>query len=195
MQIIESIKGNIHDDPELASTYEQHQEAGTVDYAVIDPDDRVKSRLRVTTAAGIDLGIVPGSRELQDGDVLLHEDSRMIILQFAEEEAFVIDLPEAISTDTAIKLGHRIGNQHWDLAVEGNAVYFPMEADRAIIEDVLAEVIPTAAETRTTTVDPSTFIDTTTANHEHTDDTHNHSHNTSDHHHKHDHDHTKDHDH
>lgn len=188
MELIESITGNIHDDPELASAHEHHKQNETAEYAVIEADDRVKSRLRVTTTAGTELGIVSGSTQLQDGDVLLHDDTRMIILQFAEEDAFVIELPENIPTETAVTLGHRIGNQHWDIAVDGYTVYFPMEADRDIIEDVLAEVIPSNATTTTTTVDPAMFIDSnsTAVDHHHTDQSHQHNHDSrNSHHHDH----------
>jgi len=46
--------------------------------------------------------------------------------------AFIL-LPSTVAAQTpaaTVELGHRIGNQHWDIAVEERTVYVPVEADR-----------------------------------------------------------------
>jgi urease accessory protein len=104
--------------------------------------------------------------------VLAVEDKRAIVVQFERRDAAVIDLPQ--STTVAVELGHRIGNQHWDLAVEDGSIYVPIEADRHIIEDVLAERLPEDAAIEYEEVDPALWLDGEVADHEHGHDGHSH---------------------
>ncbi len=68
----------------------------------------------------------------------------MIVVAFEPRDALAVSLPEATSETlaAAVELGHRVGNQHWDLAVEDGTVYVPLAADRHIVERVVADVIP-----------------------------------------------------
>ena len=175
------------DDPDLADEIAAHEERGTLETVTLDSADRRKSRLRVATDAGTDLGVLVDKPELAAGDVLVCDDDRAVVVAFESREAFVIELPQSTPAAT-VELGHRIGNQHWDIAVEGRTVYVPVEADRAIIQDVLGPYLPAGTETRYETVDADRFVDdeSTTADHGHGSD-HEHSHDhDSDHGHSHD---------
>jgi len=187
MKRVDGIVGNIHTDPELAAQIETHEAAGTLERVVLDTSDRRKSRLRVETDAGTDLGILVDQPELSAGDVLFVDDDHAAVIEFEEIEAFVIELPEATESTllSAVELGHRIGNQHWDVAVEAGTVYVPVEADKSIIESVLGEYLPAGAETYYEVVDAEQFVDGETMDHGHAD--HGHGHDTgSDHSHSHD---------
>lgn len=184
MKRIDGIVGNAFDDPELADRIDAHDERGTLEHVVLDASDRKKSRLRVETDAGTDLGILVDRPELRAGDVLAVDDERAIVVAFRSREAFVIELPEPTegTLAAAIELGHRIGNQHWDVAVRDGAVYVPVEADRHIIENVVSEYLPAAAETRYEEVDAELFLEdddggghTLGSDHSHGDD-HGHTH-------------------
>lgn len=87
---------------------------------VLDLSDRKKSRLRVETDAGTDLGIIVDQGELRSGDVLFIDDDVAPVVTFRRRDAYVVELPtpsvEAMSD--VVELGHRVGNQHWDIAVE-----------------------------------------------------------------------------
>ena len=203
MKRVDGIVGNIHTDTELAATIESHEDAGTLERVVLETSDRRKSRLRVETDAGTDLGILVDQPELSAGDVLFVDDDHAALIEFEEIEAFVIELPEATESTllATAELGHRIGNQHWDLAVEAGTLYVPVEADRSIIETVLGEYLPAGAETRYETVAAEQFVDGEMMDHGHADHDHSHgdddghSHDHGDHDHSHgDGDHT-DHDH
>jgi len=207
MKRVDGIVGNIHTDPELAAKIESHEDAGTLERVVLETGDRRKSRLRVETDAGTDLGILVDQPELSAGDVLFVEDDHAAIIEFEEIEAFVVELPEATESTllAAVELGHRIGNQHWDVAVEAGSVYIPVEADKSIIESVLGEYLPAGTETRYEVVDAERFVDGETMDHGHGDHSHgpgsdhDHSHGSgSDHSHSHgdgsDHSHSHDHD-
>lgn len=159
MLAIDTIVGNVDDDPELARRRDDHATAGTLERVEIDSEERFKSRLRTTTDADTDVGIVVDRPELRDGDVLAAGDDRMIVVRFADREAFVIELPDDTTLETALELGHRVGNQHWDLSIEGTTAYVPLDADRRIVEDVLDDALPSTATTAVETVDASLFVD------------------------------------
>ncbi|ARS88796.1 urease accessory protein UreE [Natrarchaeobaculum aegyptiacum] len=223
MERIDTVLGNVHADDDLAVARDDHDRAGTLERLVIDADRRRRSRFRTTTDAGTDVGVVLERAALSAGDVLLCEDDRMIVVAFEPLEAFAVDLPEPspATLEAAVELGHRVGNQHWDLAVEAGTVYVPLEADRHIVERVVADVVP-GSEIREVTVEADLFVTDVDAepsehDHHHHDSSHEHEHgHTHDHghsdgdqhhsharchddgdahHHHHGHDHTHDHDH
>ncbi|MCL9813353.1 urease accessory protein UreE [Natranaeroarchaeum aerophilus] len=188
MYTVNSIIGNTNRDESLAVAAETHEKAGTLERVLLDAGDRKKSRLRVHTEAGTDLGILVDKPELEDGDVLYHDDDRLILVSFEEREALTIDLPADTAPTTLLELGHRVGNQHWDLAVEDGMAYVPVEADRHIVEDVLAGALPDDAELDYEFVDPSLFLEgEPNPDHSHGED-HSHSHDSeTDHDHSHEH--------
>lgn len=192
MKRVDGVVGNRNADPELAETLAAHEADGTLERVVLDNTERRKSRLRVETDAGTDLGILVDQPELSAGDVLVVEDEFAVVVEFEAREAFVIELPEPTKSAllTAVELGHRIGNQHWDIAVDDGTVYIPVEADKAIIEDVLGPYLPADAETRYEVVDADRFVDgDQTVDHGHGSD-HDHGHGSD-----HDHSHGSDHEH
>ncbi|MEF8827489.1 MAG: urease accessory protein UreE [Haloferacaceae archaeon] len=160
MKRVDGIVGNIDDDPDLAAEIDAHEAAGTLETVVLDDTERKRSRLRVTTDAGTDLGVLVDQPELTAGDVLVLDDECAVVVAFEDREAFVIEFSAAeTAVATGVELGHRIGNQHWDLAVDGATVYVPVDADRAIIENVLGPYIPEGATTRYESVDAERFVD------------------------------------
>ncbi len=194
MKRVDGVVGNVDHDPILADAVAEHRDAGTLETIALDDTERRRSRLRVTTDAGTDLGVVVDQPELTPGDVLVLDDDRAVVVTFEEREAFVIEFSATETVvETAVELGHRIGNQHWDIAIEDDTVYVPVEADRAIIEDVLGPYLPVDATTRYETADAERFIegddngDQTTdhgADHDHShgdDADHDHAHGDHDH--------------
>ncbi|MFD1641433.1 urease accessory protein UreE [Halohasta litorea] len=200
MKRVDGVVGNRFDDPTLAERVEAHEAAGTLERVVLESSNRRKSRLRVATDAGTDLGVLVDQPELSAGDVLVVEDDFAVVVEFEAREAFVIDLLEPTDATllAAVELGHRIGNQHWDIAVEDGTVYIPVAADKAIIEDVLGPYLPEGTETCYEVVDADRFINSdqpveygrdSDRGHSHESD-HDHSHESD-----HDHSHESDHDH
>lgn len=160
MEQIDGVVGNRHADPALGERVAEHGRAGTLERVRIEVDNRKRSRLRVETDSGTDLGIVL-DEPLAAGDVLAIDADRAIIVEFERREAAVVDLPEPTETgvEIAATLGHRVGNQHWDLAVEGGRAYIQTEADRHIIEDVLADSLPQGSTIEYEAVDPALWLD------------------------------------
>ncbi|MCU4926842.1 urease accessory protein UreE [Halobacteria archaeon AArc-dxtr1] len=215
MERIDGVLGNVHADDDLAALRDDHAAAGTLERVIIDAANRRRSRFRATTDAGTDVGVVLDRPALSVGDVLQCADDRMIVVAFEPREALAITLPEPTETalDAAVELGHRIGNQHWDLAVEDGTVYVPLAADRHIVERVVSDVVPGSHVTETTVeadlfvTDPGEFTpdhdhggssegdshDHSPSEHSHDHgehDEHSHSHGHNEHSHSHDYDHT-----
>ena len=161
MRRIDGVVGNRHDDPDLESRIAAHEDAGTLECVRIDSGERKKSRLRVETDAGTDLGIVVGDAELRAGDVLFVDDDAAAVVAFETREAFVVELPAptAGGLAAAAEFGHRVGNQHWDIAVEDGAIYVPVDVERRILEDVLGPYVPEGARTRYVAVEAELFVD------------------------------------
>ena len=160
MRHVDGVVGNRYDDPDLDEQLHAHEAAGRLERVVLEAGQRKRSRLRVETDAGTDLGIVVDQPELRAGDVLFLDDDAAAVVEFESRTAFVVDLPSPgpQTVAAAVELGHRVGNQHWDIAIEDGTVYVPVEADRRIIEDVLGEHVPDGATTRYASVDASLFI-------------------------------------
>ena len=161
MRRIDGVVGNRHDDLDLEARIAAHEDAGTLEYVRIDSGERKKSRLRVETDAGTDLGIVVHGGELRSGDVLFVDDDAAAVVAFETREAFVVELPAptAATLAAAAEFGHRVGNQHWDIAVEDGAVYVPVDVERRILEDVLGPYVPEEARTRYEEVEAELFVD------------------------------------
>ena len=201
MRRVDGVAGNADADPDLADAIAAHRRAGTLERVVLDEAQRKRSRFRTTTEAGTDLGVLVDRPELRPDDVLVLDDDLAVVVAFERREALVVELPSGTPTAVAIELGHRIGNQHWDVAVEDRTLYVPQEADRSIIEGTLGPYLPEGAITRYETVDAELFADAggtgsgragSDHGHEHAGRDHSHAHTGSDHGHEHemgDHDH------
>ncbi len=193
MERIDGVVGNVHVDDDLATRRDAHEQHETLETIVIDADNRRRSRFRATTDRGTDVGVVLDRPAIASGDVLLVEDDRMIVVAFESRAALAITLPEATpeTLAAAVELGHRVGNHHWDLAIEEGTVYVPLSADRHIVERVVTDVVPDA-EVDETTVSADLFVtDTEDAgvDHEHGHGDHGHNHSGDD---AHDHGHSGD---
>ncbi|MFD1563125.1 urease accessory protein UreE [Haloarchaeobius amylolyticus] len=161
MRRIDGIVGNRYDNPDLEDQVAAHEDAGTLERVVLDATKRRKSRLRVETDAGTDLGVLVDRPELREGDILFLDDDRAAIVTFRSREVYVVELPDPTSDAmaAAVELGHRVGNQHWDIAIDGGLVYVPLEADRHIVEAVVGDYVPEDASTYYDEVDATLFID------------------------------------
>lgn len=158
---VDGVVGNVREDEELAARRDEHAGEGTLEETLLEPAQRKKSRLRVETDAGTDLGVLVDQPELRAGDVLVEADERMVVVAFESREALAVDLPAATPNhlETAVEFGHRVGNQHWDIAVEDGTVYVPVDVERRILEDVLGPYLPGESATWYEPVDAGRFID------------------------------------
>lgn len=146
-------------------------------HVVLSDTDRRRSRVRTTTEAGTDLGVVV-ARDLADGDVLATDGGDLVVVALADVKALVLDFADADVPATAtLELGHALGNRHWDLAVREREALFPVTESRERMEATVEAVLPDGVTLRYESVSPTTFDDASPVHdhgHSHGDHTHDH---------------------
>jgi len=97
--------------------------------------DRIRIRKVSNKGTDLALNLNPGSH-IYDGDVVLLAEERLVVAKRESENVAIITLNNDISTEqkleTAIKLGHIIGNMHRPIMVANSKVYFPIQSDSEI---------------------------------------------------------------
>jgi urease accessory protein len=102
--------------------------------------------LRRATESGVEVAIsLDRGIPLQDGDILLWDDSRRraIVARVDLSEVLVVDLtalpeePTEVAMARCVELGHALGNQHWPALVKGLRVYVPAIAAPSVMASVM----------------------------------------------------------
>jgi urease accessory protein len=118
----------------------------TVDLLHLDQAEALKSRLRKTTDAGLEVAIsLDRGVQLRDGDILRWDQASRtaIVARVDLGEVLVIDIgalldgPRAVSLARCVELGHALGNQHWPAVVKGTQVYVPLMVSRPVMASVM----------------------------------------------------------
>jgi urease accessory protein len=110
---------------------------GAVENIEITRLESERSRIRKLSDKGTDLALTltPGTH-VGDGDVVLLTEERMIIAKRLSENVATISLRGNISADhlfeTAIKIGHTIGNMHRPIKYDNGKIYFPIQAESEV---------------------------------------------------------------
>ena len=134
---IDRIVGNINSDSDLSEKYQIMMKNDKVEKIQVSRLEADRTRIRKLSDKGTDLALtmVPGSH-INDGDVVLLTGEKMIIAKRESENVITISLNSDISTkqilETAIKLGHIIGNMHRPIKVTNSKVYFPIQSDSEV---------------------------------------------------------------
>lgn len=134
---IDRIIGNINSDSDLHEKYQIMMKNDKVEKIQVSRLEADRTRIRKLSDKGTDLALsmIPGSH-LNDGDVVLLTGEKMVIAKRESENVVIASLNSDISTkqilETAIKLGHIIGNMHRPIKVTNNKVYFPIQSDSEI---------------------------------------------------------------
>jgi urease accessory protein len=134
---IDKIIGNINSDSHLKDKYQDMLRRDHVERIEITRLESERSRIRKVSDKGTDLGLImiPGSN-INDGDVLLLTEEKMVIAKRISENVAIISLKGDISADQlferVIKLGHTIGNMHRPIRVENGKIYFPIQSESEI---------------------------------------------------------------
>jgi urease accessory protein len=152
------------DDPAVAARLSPADGSGDdqiaaegVHRVVLSETDRRRSRVRTETAAGRDLGVLV-ARDLADGDVLATRDGDLVVVSLATVDALVCDFSAAsVSTMAALRLGHALGNRHWELAVRGEEALFPVPDTRERAAATVEPLVPPAVAVRFEAVSPAVF--------------------------------------
>lgn len=134
---INKIIGNINSDSDLHEKYQAMMKNNKIEQIQVSRLEADRTRIRKLSNKGTDLALTmePGSH-INDGDIVLLTEERMIIAKRESENIVIVSLNSDISTqqilETAIKLGHIIGNMHRPIKVTNNKIYFPIQSDSEI---------------------------------------------------------------
>ena len=134
---INKIVGNINSDSDLHEKYQDLMKKDKVEEIQLSRLEADRIRVRKLSNKGTDLALtmIPGSH-INDGDVVLLTEEKMVIVKRESENVAIISLNSDISAlqilETAIKLGHIIGNMHRPIKVTNNKVYFPIQSNSEI---------------------------------------------------------------
>jgi urease accessory protein len=133
----DKIIGNINSDPLLKEKYLTMLKKEAVENIEITRLESERSRIRKMSDKGTDLALTltPGTH-VGDGDVVLLTEERMIIAKRVSENVAMISLKGNITADhlfeTAVKIGHTIGNMHRPIKLENGKIYFPIQAESEV---------------------------------------------------------------
>jgi urease accessory protein len=121
----------------LHEKYEDMMKKDKVEKIQLSRLDADRTRIRKLSNKGTDLALtMERGSHINEGDVLLLTDEKMIIVKRESENVAIISLNNDVSAkqfmETAIKLGHIIGNMHRPIKVTNNKVYFPIQSDSEI---------------------------------------------------------------
>jgi urease accessory protein len=164
MRVVDRVLGNVADDPDLAAARDRHDSNGTLERVVLDDATRRRSRFRVRTDAGRELGVVVGDVTLEPGDVLADDDA-MVVVAVASVPAASVELSDVADPVWLVEFGHAVGNLHRPLAVRDGAVHVALErgadaepgADLRDVDPRLADALPSGVDATVKRVAPSTF--------------------------------------
>jgi urease accessory protein len=137
--VIEEIVG--HElESHIAHALHELRHGHRVEYVHLDPADLDRSRLRVTSDAGVDYAIaLPRDKRLVDGAVLLLDDSTALVVRAGQPREMVLHATDAAS---ALRLGFLAGHLHWKATMTGATMTVRLEGPesdyRARIVDLLA---------------------------------------------------------
>lgn len=137
MILIDKIMGNINSDSHLKEKYRDMLKSDHVEKIEITRLESERTRIRKVSNKGTDLALtMPRGSHINDGDVVLLTDDKMVIAKRVPEHVAEISLKGNISTEqileTAIKLGHTIGNMHRPIKITNNKIYFPIQSESEI---------------------------------------------------------------
>jgi urease accessory protein len=146
---IDSVVGNIHKDYELGQKYHQMSGKQLSEIVRISRSEAQRVRMRKTSNRGTDLAIMlPQNIHLKHGDVLLLGNDKIIVVEVQPEKVAVIALENNISGnhlfETAVKVGHTIGNLHRPIKIEDNKIILPIQAESEL--DLLKKVLGSITE-------------------------------------------------
>jgi urease accessory protein len=134
---IHKIIGNIHSDSALKNKHQEMIKTGLVEKIEINRLESNRARIRKISDKGTDLAItlIPGYH-INNGDVVMLTEEKMVIANRTPENVAMISLKGITSEDqlfeTAIKIGHTIGNMHRPIKIVCGKIYFPIQSQSEV---------------------------------------------------------------
>ncbi len=134
MITIDSVVGNINKDKKLKEKYDEMTERKVCETIKISRLESQRVRMRKISDKGTDVALtLPLGTQLRHGDVIIITENKMVVVEIEAEDVIMIEITENIHEDDVVevpvRVGHTIGNLHRPIRLEGNKIYFPIQAD------------------------------------------------------------------
>jgi urease accessory protein len=131
---VDSVLGNINNDKKLKEKYDEMTARKVCETIKISRLESQRVRMRKISDKGTDVALTlpPGTR-LKHGDVIIITENKMVVVGIESEDVIMIEIKDNIHQDdiveVPVRVGHTIGNLHRPIRLEGNKIYFPIQAD------------------------------------------------------------------
>jgi urease accessory protein len=131
---VDSVLGNIKNDKKLKEKYDEMTARKVCETIKISRLESQRVRMRKISDKGTDVALTlpPGTR-LKHGDVIIITQNKMVVVGIESEDVIMIGIRDNIHQDdiveVPVRVGHTIGNLHRPIRLEGNKIYFPIQAD------------------------------------------------------------------
>ncbi len=131
---MDSVLGNINNDKKLKEKYDEMAARNVCETIKISRLESQRVRMRKISDKGTDVALTlpPGTR-LKHGDVIIITENNMVVVGIEPESVIMIEIRDNIHQDDVVevpvRIGHTIGNLHRPIKLEGNKIYFPIQAD------------------------------------------------------------------
>lgn len=131
---MDSVLGNFNNDKKLKEKYDEMAARNVCETIKISRLESQRVRMRKISDKGTDVALTlpPGTR-LKHGDVIIITENKMVVVGIEPESVIMIEIRDNIHQDDVVevpvRIGHTIGNLHRPIKLEGNKIYFPIQAD------------------------------------------------------------------
>ena len=131
---MDSVLGNINNDKTFEEKYDEMSARKVSETIKISRLESQRVRMRKLSDKGTDVALTlqPGTR-LKHGDVIILTENKMVVVGKEPEDVVMIqirnNIHEADIVEITVRIGHIIGNLHKPIKLDGNKIYFPIQAD------------------------------------------------------------------
>ena len=131
---MDSVLGNINRDKKLKEKYDEMTARKVCETIKISRLESQRVRMRKLSDKGTDVVLtIPPGTWLKNGDVIIITENKMVVVGIESEDVIMIEIRDNIHQDdiveVPVRVGHTIGNLHRPIRLEGNKIYFPIQAD------------------------------------------------------------------
>ena len=131
---MDSVLGNINHDKKLKEKYDEMTTRKVCETIKISRLESQRVRMRKLSDKGTDVALtLPPGTWLKHGDVIIITENKMVVVGIESEDVIMIEIKDNIHQDdiveVPVRVGHTIGNLHRPIRLEGNKIYFPIQAD------------------------------------------------------------------
>ncbi|MDQ6666669.1 MAG: hypothetical protein M3Y53_00405 [Thermoproteota archaeon] len=131
---MDSVLGNINRDKKLKEKYDEMTARKVCETIKISRLESQRVRMRKLSDKGTDVALaIPPGTWLKNGDVIIITENKMVVVGIEPEDVIMIEIRDNMheddNVDVPVRVGHTIGNLHRPIKLEGNKIYFPIQAD------------------------------------------------------------------